>query len=123
MGCSQYLKWFVLVLLVAGCDQSDVFVQKGVKTKVVGETVVIENNHGRPISYFAVEFETAQLINWAARSGSENTINNKAGKAIPWGDIMSDGSLQRGDRVIIYWWPAQSGTLTSSEMNQNIIIL
>ena len=124
MYVSRSLVWFSLGLLIlVGCDDSDVFVQKGVKTKVIGETVVIDNNHGKPISYFAVEYETAQLIDWAARSGPENTITNGASKAIPWEEIMSDGSLQRNDRVIIYWWPAQGGILAPSEMHQNIITL
>lgn len=114
-----------LVILLTQCINADdgIFTQAGVTTKVVDETVVIGNNHGKPISYFAVEYETAQLINWAARSSPENTIANGSSKAIPWEEIMSDGLLQRDDRVIIYWWPAQDSTLAPANTLQNIVVL
>lgn len=123
------LQYFVLLvslpLLLTQCSDSDegVFTQAGVTTRVADETIVIENNHGKPISYFAVEDETAQLIDWTARSGPENTINNRTSKVIPWDDIMSDSSLERDDRVIIYWWPAQDSTLAPANTFQNIVEL
>lgn len=115
----------VLLLLLSSCENCDDqdFVQEGVTTKVIGETVVIENNHEKPISYFAIEYETDQLTNWAARSGPENTIANGSSKVVLWEEIMSDGSPQREDRIIIYWWVAESEFITSAVMNQNIVVL
>ncbi|MEO0333678.1 MAG: hypothetical protein AAF223_18690 [Bacteroidota bacterium] len=121
----RYIGLFITTLLLAQCGNSDdsIFTQKGVTTRVVDETIVIDNNHGKPIFYFAVEDETARLINWAVISGEENTIANRTSKAIPWDDIMSDGSLGADDRVIIYWWLAQDSISTSAELKQNIVVL
>ncbi|MEM8967987.1 MAG: hypothetical protein AAGE93_16330 [Bacteroidota bacterium] len=126
MYLSRSLKLLVgLLLLLTSCENSDdsILTQKGVTTRVEGETIVIDNNHGKPISYFAVENETAQVINWAAISSDENTIANRASKTISWDDIISDGSLQSGDYVIVYWWVAQDSISTSAELKQNIVVL
>ncbi|MGB3589684.1 MAG: hypothetical protein WBA23_24265 [Tunicatimonas sp.] len=125
----HFLRYFglliSLLILLTQCNDSDdgIFTQAGVTTKVVDETVVIENNHGKPISYFAVEEETSYLIDWGPSSREENTIANGDSKAVPWDDIMSDGLLREGDRIIIYWWVAQDSLSASVEIKQNIVVL
>jgi hypothetical protein len=114
-----------IILLLTQCHDADedVFSLKGVTTKVVGETIVIENNHGSAISYFAAETETLKAIRWIPVSNADNTIANGSTKVIPWDDIASVEALQKGDEVIIHWWLAQDSTVTSSEINRNFLTL
>lgn len=87
-----------------------------------GETLEIHNRYGQSISYFAVESETAALINWAAVSDEENTIVDSGVKTVPWGNITG-APVQPGDEIIINWWPAQAGTIDPATVNQRVIVL
>jgi len=115
----------ILILMLPRCHDADedTFSLKGVTTKVTGENIVIENNHGSAISYFAAETETLKTIRWTPVSTSDNTIASGSSKVVPWDDIVSKEMLQQGDQVIVHWWLAQDSIATSPEINRNPLTL
>lgn len=117
-----------LCLLFAQCQSDDTvsaesLLANAVDITVMGETLIINNQSGHSISYFAVEAEYAARIDWAPISQDSHTIADGQLKDIPWSEIVPAATVKSGDEIIVYWWPTQPGIAKSEELQYRNIKL
>lgn len=90
------------VQAVAGCsDNLTGFQTDEVSAEVKDNGILVSNKTNKPVYYFAVEAETAAVINWAPVSRDENKIESGSNKFIPFSDIYG---FEEGDEILFYYW-------------------
>lgn len=103
----KYLLAPILFGLLIGCSDNPYnFETEDIEGIVIGEKLKVSNKSDRSIYYFAVEQETAALIDWIAISREENEIKAKDAKDILFEDVIG---YEKGAKIILYYWVDDNG--------------
>ncbi len=103
-----------LVLLVS-CSSPTESTEDLVSVTKMNDQLKITNNSSKTIYFFAVEQETASLINWSPLFG-DNIIEKNSFTIISYSIIENHSGKQlgTGNNVIVYYWD------TTDKTNPNI---
>jgi hypothetical protein len=96
----------VLLLCAAAmgaCSDPTTFGSAGVEVRIDAAGIEILNQRNRNIHHFAVDRNTAALIQWAACDQPSQCPGLAPGerKRVPSADVYGWGA---SDEVIVYWW-------------------
>ncbi len=111
----SFLTVTFFVLLVS-CSSTTEATEDLVSVTKMNNQLKITNNSSNPIYFFAVEQETASLINWNPLFG-DNIIEKKSFTIINYSRIENQSGKQLGtdNNVIVYYWD------TTDKTNPNIL--
>lgn len=122
MKKSHIIKIILLFLcfgIISCSDDSDNLIGYG-NNEITGlikdNYLVITNYSDEPIYYFAVDWGTSALINWAPISEDENKISPKQSMKKGVDEILG---YAKGREVIVYYWNTLEPT---SESIKNILV-
>ncbi len=89
--------------LISGCSNPTEVEDVEIKSNVLNNILLAENNTPHDIYYSVSEQGCLAHINWAAGFNGP-IIKSFKKKEIPFQDITCGTDLEIGDKVVFYWW-------------------